>query len=112
MKRRTPEDEATAWIARLTQPSIDNDALRDFFAWRRNPANLAAYEAASRARRRRTERFHVEPDAGGFSVIDVRTGEPAAFANQPQAAISEEDAEAIAEILNRRSLRDGPAARP
>lgn len=111
MTRRTPQDEAAAWIARLTRPSIDSDALRDFFAWRRNPANLAAYEAASKAHRRRTERFRVEPDAAGFSVIDVRTGEPATFANHAQVAVSEEDAEAIAEILNRRALHDGPAAR-
>jgi len=111
MKRRSPQDEAAGWIARLTRPSIDNDALRDVFAWRRKPANKAAYEAASKARRRQTERFHVEPGAGGFSVIDVWTGDPATFANRAQTAISEEDAEAIAEILNRRALRDEATAR-
>jgi ferric-dicitrate binding protein FerR (iron transport regulator) len=102
--------KATAWVARLSQPSIDGEALRAFFAWKREPANAAAFDAASKARRRQTERFRVEPDATGFSVIDVSTGEPAAFANRPQSGISEADAEAIAEVLNRRDLSSRAAA--
>jgi hypothetical protein len=106
MKRANPSDEAAAWVARLSQPSIDNDALRAFFAWRRDAANRAAFDAASKARRRASERFLVEPDPFGFTVMDIKTAEPAVFANRPQAGISEADAEAIAEVLNRRALSD------
>lgn len=104
MKRPSAQDEATAWCARLSQTSIGNDDLRAFFAWRRDPGNVAAFNAAAKARRRQTERFLVEPDPFGFSVIDVWTGEPAEFATRPQSGISEADAEAIAEVLNRRAL--------
>lgn len=105
--RRRPQAEAAAWVAKLSRPSIGNDELRDFFAWRRDPANLAAYEAESRARRRRESRFLTQPDPFGHSVIDTWTGAPAAFAGQTQSGIPEDDAEEIAEILNRRALR-GP----
>jgi len=104
MKRPAPYDQAAAWCAKLSRTSIDNDELRAFFAWRRDPRNAAAFATAAKARRRQTERFVVEPDPGGFSVIDVWTGEPADFANRSQAGISEDDADAIAEILNRRAL--------
>ena len=104
MKRRSAQDEATAWCAKLSQTSIGNDELRAFFAWRRDPGNVAAFNAAAKARRRQTERFLVEPDPFGFSVIDIWTGEPAEFATRPQSGISEADAAAIAEVLNRRAL--------
>ena len=104
MKRPSANDLAVEWIAKLSQPSIGNDELHAFFTWRRDPGNLAAYNAASKAYRRSRERFRVEPDPFGFSVIDIRTGDPAEFANRPQSGISEADADAIAEVLNRRAL--------
>lgn len=77
----------------------------EFFAWRRDPANLAAYEAESRTRRRRESRFVTFPDPFGHSVIDTWIGEPATFADRPLTGISEQDAEDAAEVLNRRALR-------
>lgn len=109
MKHPTAQDQATAWIAKLSRPSIDTDALEAFFAWKRRPRNAAAFDAACKARRRATERFRAEPDPDGFSVMDVLTGQPAAFANRTQTGISEEDADAIAEVLNRRALRSRAA---
>ncbi|MBU1376113.1 MAG: hypothetical protein KKE02_24200 [Alphaproteobacteria bacterium] len=111
MKRPSANDLAAEWIVKLSQPSIGNDELHAFFAWRRDPGNLAAYNAASKAYRRSRERFRVEPDPFGFSVIDIRTGEAAEFATRPQAGISEADAEAIADVLNRRALTDPTPAR-
>lgn len=43
----------------------------------RSAAHLVAYQAASKAPRRQSKRFRVEPDVAGFSVIEVRTAEPA-----------------------------------
>jgi DNA-directed RNA polymerase specialized sigma24 family protein len=106
MRRPSAQDEATTWCARLSQPSIGADDIHAFFAWRRKPANRAAFDAAAKARRRQTDRYLVEPDPFGFSVIDVRTGQPAEFATRAQAGISEADAEVIAEVLNRRALTD------
>lgn len=97
--------EATAWIDKLSRPAVRNEDLYAFFAWRRDPENLAAYELESRARKRRESRFIAEPDPFGFTVLDRATGEPAEFAGRRQAGIPEADAEDIAEILNRRDLR-------
>lgn len=102
---RHPAAEATAWIDKLSRPSVRNEDLHAFFAWRRDPENLAAYEAESRARKRRESRFIAEPDPFGFTVLDRATGEAAEFAGRAQAGIPEADAEDIAEILNRRDLR-------
>ncbi len=99
-----PAAQAIAWIEKLSRPAIDNADLSAFFAWRRTPENLAAYEAESRARKRRDSRFVAEPDPFGFTVMDRATGDPAEFAGRAQAGIPEADAEDIAEILNRRNL--------
>jgi len=98
--------QAAAWIDKLSRPAVRNDDLSAFFAWRRDPANLAAYEAESRARKRRESRFVAEPDPFGFTVLDRASGQAAAFAGRAQTGIPEADAEDIAEILNRRDLRE------
>ncbi|MGH6967347.1 MAG: DUF4880 domain-containing protein, partial [Phenylobacterium sp.] len=41
--RRDPRAEAAAWIAKLSQPRITTAELREFSAWRDDPANDAAY---------------------------------------------------------------------
>jgi ferric-dicitrate binding protein FerR (iron transport regulator) len=102
---RQPAAQAIAWIDKLSRPAISNEDLHAFFAWRRDPENLAAYEAESRARKRRDSRFVSEPDPFGFTVLDRATGEAAAFAGRAQSGIPEADAEDIAEILNRRDLQ-------
>lgn len=102
---RQPAAQAVAWIDKLSRPAVSNEDLHAFFAWRREAENLAAYEAESRARKRRESRFVTEPDPFGFTVLDRATGAAAEFAGRAQAGIPEEDAEDIAEILNRRDLR-------
>jgi len=102
---RQPAAQAAAWINKLSRPAVSNDDLSAFFAWRRVPTNLAAYEAESRARKRRESRFVTEPDPFGFTVVDRTSGEAAEFAGRAQTGIPEADAEDIAEILNRRDLR-------
>lgn len=37
------ETEAAAWLARLSQPAVTTDALREFRAWKAEPANAKAY---------------------------------------------------------------------
>lgn len=40
----TPTDlEAAAWFSRLSEKSVTTDAIREFYAWRRNAANAKAY---------------------------------------------------------------------
>jgi hypothetical protein len=101
---REPAAQAVAWIDKLSRPSVSNEDLNAFFAWRRDPENIAAYEAESRARKRRDSRFVAEPDPFGFTVLDRASGEAAEFAGRAQTGIPEADAEDIAEILNRRDL--------
>lgn len=99
-----PAAQAVAWIDKLSRPAVNNEDLHAFFAWRREPENLAAYEAESRARKRRESRYVTEPDPFGFTVLDRASGEAAEFAGRAQTGIPEADAEDIAEILNRRDL--------
>ena len=66
-------------------------------------ANDAAYQLVEREAMRSRGRFVIAPDPHGFGVIDTWTSEPATFANVQQMGISEDDAEDIREILNRRT---------
>jgi hypothetical protein len=50
------------------------------------------------------ERFLVRPDREGYSVYDIRSGEPAVIAMSPQTGLSRRDAEHTAALLNRRAL--------
>ena len=111
MARSNPKAEATAWFATLSRLPISTAELWDFQAWQRKPANKAAYLEVERAELRRRSRFAPQPDPGGFSVIDQLTGEPATFANTRHAGISEEDADAICDVLNRRALRQAVGQR-
>jgi hypothetical protein len=103
MARSNSKAEAAAWFATLSRVPISTDELWGFHAWRRRPANKAAYLEVERAEQRRRSRFAPKPDPEGFSVIDKLTGEPATFANARYAGISEDDADAICDVLNRRA---------
>jgi hypothetical protein len=50
-------------------------------------------------------RYVIRPDRQGFSVCDLWTGQPAVLAMDPQTGLSEEDAEHLAELLNKRALQ-------
>jgi hypothetical protein len=47
-----------------------------------------------------TERFVIRPDARGFSVFDLLLGRVAEIAGLRQAALSADDAEHTAQLLN------------
>lgn len=47
-----------------------------------------------------SERFVVRPDTKGFSVFDLALGQVAEIAKIPQQALSTEDAEHLAHLLN------------
>jgi hypothetical protein len=51
-------------------------------------------------------RFAIRPDAQGFSVYDVSTGETVMFANTPQQGLTREDAEHTAAMLNQRHVTE------
>jgi hypothetical protein len=51
------------------------------------------------------DRYIVRPDASGFSVVDLWTGERAVIAMTPQGEMSKEDADHTAEMLNTRARR-------
>jgi hypothetical protein len=53
----------------------------------------------------KTNRYIIRPDASGFSVIDVWTGERAVIAMTPQSEMSKQDAEHTAQMLNTRAQR-------
>lgn len=52
-----------------------------------------------------TDRYIVRPDASGYSVVDLWTGERAVIAMTPQSEMSKEDAEHTAAMLNTRARR-------
>jgi transmembrane sensor len=55
------ESEASAWLARLGATPIATQTVRDFQAWRRSPANAAAYDAAE-ARWQAAGRLAADPE--------------------------------------------------
>jgi len=60
---------------------------------------------------RMTARYAIRPDATGFSVYDLRTGEPVILASTPQRGLSEQDAQHTAELLNTRAPAGDQVAR-
>lgn len=51
------------------------------------------------------DRYQIRRGPNGYGVIDVWTGETAVIALTPQDALSREDAEHTAELLNQRARR-------
>ena len=102
---RDPKAEARAWWTRLGQQQITTADVRAFAAWRDDPCNDAAYTALETGDRRTAGRFVMLRDAGGWSVIDTVTGVPAEVLERPVCGVSEQDAEAVADILNARGRR-------
>lgn len=106
---RNPKAEAAAWFERLGHRQITTAELHEFWTWRDDPANKAAYRAVEKAGMRLRGRFVPIPDPHGFSVIETWTGEPATFANVRPRGVSQEDADYICDVLNRRfSQTDAP----
>lgn len=106
MSHRTAQAnrEAKAWWDKLGQKRITTAEVWAFARWRDDPVNDAAYSRLEEQTPRTGGRYAVLPSAGGFSVIDTFTGEPGAFANAQQVDIAIEDANEVADILNRRHL--------
>ncbi len=52
---------------------------------------------------RKTERFTTKRDGKGWTVYEVWTGQPAVVAMKPQTGLSEDDANHIANLMNRRA---------
>jgi hypothetical protein len=46
-------------------------------------------------------RYVIRPDAAGFSILDLWTGQPATVAGTRQVGLSQRDAEHTADLLNR-----------
>ncbi len=67
-------DEAAAgWLARLNARTVTTDELNQFYAWRRIPANAAAYARVERAWR---DARHLEADPQIAAAIDEALERP------------------------------------
>ncbi len=76
MAKRQPNDrrsleEATAWFTRLKQDSVSEASIEDFFAWRRTPANGAAY-AEVEARWRQADNVRNDPELVHLTEMALR----------------------------------------
>lgn len=60
--------EAAAWVARLNNRSVSTNDLEDFYRWRRDPVNSAAYSEADRA-------WHLARPLGGDAEIGAALDE-------------------------------------
>ena len=60
---------------------------------------------------RQTERYRIRPDASGWTVYEVWTGEPALVASKAQTGLSEDDARHTASLLNSRTRRGDSSMR-
>lgn len=64
-------EEAAAWFTRLRQDSVNEATIEDFFAWRRAPANDAAYIEVE-ARWRQADRVRNDPELVGLTEAALR----------------------------------------
>ena len=60
---------------------------------------------------RKTDRFAVRPDAAGWTVFELWTGNPAVIATVPQTGLSEDDARHTAALLNAQARRGDSSMR-
>ena len=60
---------------------------------------------------RKTDRYAVRPDAGGWTVYLIFSGEPAVVGGQAQTCMSEPDARHQAGLLNARSRQGDSSMR-
>jgi transmembrane sensor len=72
--RRTLE-EAAAWFTRLKQASVSEATIEEFFAWRRTPANGAAY-AQVEARWKQADRVRNDPELVRLTEAALRRETP------------------------------------
>ena len=57
-------------------------------------------------------RYVIRPDDRGYTVRDLRSGEPACLAGRPQVGLSQDDAEHTAELLNRTLKQSADGSSP
>jgi transmembrane sensor len=74
-EERRSLEEAAAWFTRLKQPSVSEAAIEAFFAWRRLPANEAAY-AEVEARWRQADRIRNDPELVRLTEAALRRETP------------------------------------
>ena len=60
---------------------------------------------------RKNDRYAVRPDAKGFTVFVLWTGEPAVMGGAPQTGLSEADAQHTADVLNAQARRGDSSMR-
>ncbi|MDB5425496.1 MAG: hypothetical protein JWQ29_2912 [Phenylobacterium sp.] len=60
---------------------------------------------------RKKERYALRPDAAGWTVYAVWTGEPAVVGGAPQTALAEADAKHMAKLLNTQARRGDSSMR-
>ena len=60
---------------------------------------------------RKADRFAVRPDATGWTVFELWTGNPAVIATVPQTGLSEDDARHTAGLLNSQARRGDSSMR-
>jgi hypothetical protein len=60
---------------------------------------------------RKNDRYAMRPDAGGFTVYVIYTGEPALVGGAPQTRMSEADARHMMGILNAQARRGDSSMR-
>jgi len=60
---------------------------------------------------RKKDRYALRPDAAGWTVFEIWTGQPARVGGAPQMALSEDDARHMAELLNTQSRRGDSSMR-
>ena len=60
---------------------------------------------------RRKDRYALRPDAGGWTVYEIWTGEPAVAGGAPQTRLSEDDAQHMLKLLNAQARRGDSSMR-
>jgi len=58
---------------------------------------------------RKANRYDIRPDATGWTVVELWTGQAATIASKVQTGLSEDDARHTAELLNRHA-KDGDSS--
>jgi hypothetical protein len=60
---------------------------------------------------RKKDRYVMRSDAGGWTVLEIWTGQPAVVAGVPQSGLSEDDAKHMTDLLNTQARRGDSSMR-